>query len=237
MHPEGQCSRCWVAHPTSSLHGILVVARLRPSPTSPYTEYWSRLPAWHLLILSPSAYAAWALFLLSNSLHVPGGTMLEMLGRSSNQFSARYTGPGCLRGPLFILSPSACATVVHLFPSRSLLRTWKDGVRDAGFPSSSLPRTRKDGDRDAGFLSPPTTTSLTTGVDTHVAGENESRSRIETLFIENCNSSKHPPIDMTRLSYPFGVAITLNLSTFRDRSLVSTDVISERDSTPRPLRP
>ena len=27
------------------------------------------------------------------------------------------------------------------------------------------------------------------------------------LFIENRNSSKHPPIDMTRLSYPFGVAI------------------------------
>ena len=115
--------------------------------------------------------------------------MLEMLGRSSDQFSARHTGPGCLRGPLLILSPSACATVAHLFPS------------------SSLPRTRKDGARDAGFLSPPTTTSLTTEVDTHVAGENESRSGIETLFIENRNSSKHPPIDMTRLSYPFGVAI------------------------------
>jgi len=55
--------------------------------------------------------------------------------------------------------------------------------------------------RDAGFLSPPTTTSLTTGVDAHVAGEKESQSRIETLFIENRNSGKHPPIDMTRLSY------------------------------------
>jgi hypothetical protein len=133
--------------------------------------------------------------------------MLEMLGRSSNQFSARHAGSGCLRAPLLILSPSACATVAHLFPSSSLPRTRKDGARDAGFPSSSLPRTRKDGARDAGFLSPPTTTSLTTGVDTHVAGENESRSGIETLFIENRNSSKHPPIDMTRLSYPFGVAI------------------------------
>ena len=163
-------------------------------------------------------------------------TRALMLGRSSNQFSSRYTGPGCLRGPLLILSPSACATVAHLFPSRSLPHTRKDGVRDAGLPSSSLPCTRKDGARDAGFLSPPTTTSLTTGVDTHVAGD-ESRSRIETLFIENRNSSKHPPIDMTRLSYPSGVDITLNLSTFPDRSLVSTDVISERDSTPRPLRP
>ena len=66
----------------------------------------------------------------------------------------------------------------------------------------------KDGARDAGFLSPPTTTSLTTRVDTHVAGENESRSRIETLFIENRNSSKHPPIDMTRLSYPFSAEAT-----------------------------
>ena len=47
--------------------------------------------------------------------------MLEMLGRSSNQFSARHTSPGCLRGPLLILSPSACATVAHLFPSSSLL--------------------------------------------------------------------------------------------------------------------
>ena len=79
---------------------------------------------------------------------------------------------------LLILSPSACATVAHLFPSRSLSRTWKDGARDAGFPSSSLSRTWKDGARDAGFLSPPTTTSLTTRVDTHVAGENEFRSRM-----------------------------------------------------------
>jgi len=90
--------------------------------------------------------------------------MLEMLGRSSDQFCARHTGPGCLHGPLLILSPSACATVAHLFPS------------------SSLPRTRKDDARDAGFLSSPTTTSLTTGVDTHVAGENEPRSRIESFF-------------------------------------------------------
>ena len=127
--------------------------------------------------------------------------MLEMLGRSSNQFSVRYTGAGCLRGPLLILSPSACATVAYLFPSSSLPRTRKDGTRDVGFPSSSLPRTRKDGARDAGFLSPPTTTSLTTGVDTHVVGENGSRSLIETLFIENHNSSKHPPVDMTRLSH------------------------------------
>jgi len=81
--------------------------------------------------------------------------MFEILGRSSDQFSARHTGPGCLRGPLLILSPSACATVAHLFPS------------------SSLPRTRKDDARGAGFLSAPTTTSLTTGVDTHVAGENK----------------------------------------------------------------
>ena len=159
-----------------------------------------------------------------------------MLGRSSNQFSTRHTGSKCLRGPLLILSPSTCATVGHLFPSKSLSRTRKDGARDAGFPSNSLSRNRKDGTRDAGFLSPPTTTSLTTGVDTHVAGENESRSLIETLFIENRNSSKHPPIDMTGLSYPFGVVITLDLSAFPDRSLVSTDVISERDSTPRPLR-
>ena len=174
----------------------------------PYTEYWSRLPARHLPILSPSAYAALAPLLPSNSesLHAPGGTMLEMLGCSSNQFSARHTGPECLHGPLLMLSPSACATVAHLVPSRSLPRTPKDGVRDAEFPSSSLPRTRQDGARDAGFLSPPTTTSLTTGVDTHVAGENDSRSLIKTLFIENRNSSKHPPIDMTRHSYPFGVA-------------------------------
>ena len=144
----------------------------------------------------------------SNSLHAPGGAMLEMLGHSSNQFSARRTGPGCLRAPpLLILSPSACATVAHLFPSRSLPRTRKDGARDAGFPSSSLPRTRKDGARDAGFLSPLTTTSLTTRVDIHVAGENEPRSRIETVFIENRNSSEHSPIEMTRLSYPFGVVI------------------------------
>ena len=139
MHPEGQCSRCWVTRPTSSLHRILV--------------------------------------------------------------------QGACAAPLLILSPSACTTVTHLFPSRSLSRTRKDGARDAGFPSSSLPRTRKDGARDAGFLSPPTTTSLTTRVDTHVAGEHEARSRIETLFLENRNSSKHPPIDMTRLSYPFGVVI------------------------------
>jgi len=137
------------------------VAHLRPAP---YTEYWSRLPARHLPIPSPSAYAALAPLLPSNSLHAPGGTMLEMLGRSSDQFSARHTGPGCLRGPLLILSPSACATVAHLFPS------------------SSLPRTRKDAARDAGFLSPPITTRLTTGVDTHVAGENKPRSRIESSF-------------------------------------------------------
>jgi len=137
---------------TSSLHCILVVARLRPAP---YTEYWSRLPAWHLPILSPSAYAALAPLLPSNSLYAPGGTMLEMLGCLSNQFSAWHTGAGCLRGPLLILSPSACATAAHLFPS------------------SSLSRTRKDSARDAGFLSLPTTTSLTTGVYTHVAGENE----------------------------------------------------------------
>jgi len=82
------------------------------SDQSPYTEYWSRLPARHLPILSPSAYAALAPLLPSNSLHEPGGTMLEMLGRSSNQFSVRHTGrrtsltspptrstgPGCLRG-------------------------------------------------------------------------------------------------------------------------------------------
>jgi len=81
--------------------------------------------------------------------------MLEMLGRSSDQFSTRHTGPGCLRAPLLFLSPSACAPVAHLFPSRS------------------LPSTRKDNARDVGFLSPPTTTRLTTGVNTHVAGENE----------------------------------------------------------------
>ena len=39
--------------------------------------------------------------------------MLEMLGRSSKHFSSRHTGPGCLRGPLFILSPSACAMVAQ----------------------------------------------------------------------------------------------------------------------------
>jgi len=86
------------------------------------------------------------------------------------------------RPPLFILSPSSCATVIHLFPSRSLPRTRKDSTRDAGFPSSSLSRTRKDSGRDAGFLSPPTTTNLTTRVDTHVTGENESRSRIKSSF-------------------------------------------------------
>jgi len=32
MYQEGQCSRYWVARPTSSLHGILVDARLRPAP-------------------------------------------------------------------------------------------------------------------------------------------------------------------------------------------------------------
>ena len=106
----------------------------------------------YLPILSPSAYAALAPLLPSNSLYAPGGAMFEMLGRSSNQFSARHTGSRCLRGPLLILSPSACATVTHLFPSSSLPRTRKDGARDAGFPSSSLPRTRKDGVRDALFL-------------------------------------------------------------------------------------
>jgi len=150
---------------------LIRVARLRPAF---YTEHWSRLPARHLPILSPSAYTALAPLLPSNSLHAPGGTMLEMLGRSSNQFSARHTGPGCLRGPLLILSPSACATVAHLFPSRSLHRTRKDCARDAAFPSSSL--QSRDSARDAGFPSPPTTTSLTTGVDTHVAGENEPQS-------------------------------------------------------------
>jgi len=105
------------------------VARLRPAPYM-YTEYWSRLPARHLPILSPSAYAALAPLLPSNSLHAPGGTMFEMLGRLSDQFFARHTGPGCLRGPLLILSPSACATVAHLFPSSSLPRTRKDGATD-----------------------------------------------------------------------------------------------------------
>jgi len=191
-----------------------------------YTEYWSRLPSRHLFILSPSTYAVLDPLLPSNSLHAPRGTMLEMLGRSSNQFSAwhtgrrtslispptRSTGSGRLRGtcpsralqptrpwllsscptpcmhtegqcsrwcvacptsslhvilvqgacetdPLPILSPLACATVAHLFPSSSLPRTRKDSARDAGFPSSSLPRTRKDGTRDAGFLSPPTRTT------------------------------------------------------------------------------
>ena len=58
--------------------------------------------------------------------------MLEMLGRSSHQFSARHTGPGCLLGPLIILSPSACATLAHLFPSRSLPRTRKDVLETLG---------------------------------------------------------------------------------------------------------
>jgi len=62
-----------------------------------------------------------------------------------------------LRGPLLILSSSAYATVAHLFPS------------------SSLPCTRRDDARDAGSFSPPTTTSLTTGVVTHVEGENVPR--------------------------------------------------------------
>jgi len=209
------------------------VARLRPAPCA---EYWFRLPARHLPILSPSAYAVLAPLLPSNSLHAPGGAILEMLGHSSNQFSVLYWSRVPARPPLLIQSTSVCATVVHLFPSRSLPSTRKDSDRDAGFPSSSLPRNRKDGTRDAGFLS-STTTSLTTRVDTHVVGENESRSRIKTLFIENRTSSKHPPIDMTRLSYPFGVWFTLDLSAFPDRSLLSTDVISERDSTPRLLRP
>ena len=82
------------------------------SDQAPDTEYWSRLPERHLPILSPSSYAVLALLLPSTSLHAPGGTMLEMLSRSSNQFSAlhtgrrtsptkppiRSTGPGCLRG-------------------------------------------------------------------------------------------------------------------------------------------
>jgi len=72
------------------------VARLRPAP---YAEYGSRLPARHLPILSPSAYAVLAPLLPSKSLHAPGGAMLEMLGHSSNHFSAWYTGPGYLRGP------------------------------------------------------------------------------------------------------------------------------------------
>jgi len=59
----------------------------------------SRLPARHLPLLSPSAYAALDPLLPSNSLHAPGGAMVEMLGHSSNQFSAPHTGPGCLRGP------------------------------------------------------------------------------------------------------------------------------------------
>ena len=49
-----------------------------------YREYWSRLPARHLSILSPSAYAALAPLFQSNSLHAPGGTILEMLGHLSN---------------------------------------------------------------------------------------------------------------------------------------------------------
>ena len=71
-------------------------ARLRPAP---YAEYWSRLPARDLSILSPSVYAVLSPLLPSNSLHVPGGSMIEMRGHSSNQFSVRHTGPGCLRGP------------------------------------------------------------------------------------------------------------------------------------------
>jgi len=129
------------------------------SDQPPYTEYWFRSPARHLPIPSPSAYAALAPLLLSNSLHAHRGIMLEMVCCLSNQFSACHTGPGCLRDPLPILSPLACATVAHLFPSSSLPRTRKDSARDAGFPSSSLPRTRKDGTRDAGFLSPPTRTT------------------------------------------------------------------------------
>jgi len=57
-----------------------------------YTEYWSRLPKRNLFILSPSTYAVLDPLLPSNSLHAPRGTMLEMLGRSSNQFSAWHTG-------------------------------------------------------------------------------------------------------------------------------------------------
>jgi len=68
-------------------------------------------------------------------------------------------------------------------------------------------------------------------------GRNQKRIHGATIFIENRNTSKHSPIDMTRLSYPFGAAIHYRSVAFPDRSLVSTDVISERDSTPRPLRP
>ena len=70
--------------------------------------------------------------------------MLEMLGPSSNQFSARHTGPGCLRGPLLILSPSACATVAHLFPSSSLPRTRKDGAERRWVPFQ-LPAPHSEG--------------------------------------------------------------------------------------------
>jgi len=78
------------------------VARLQPAP---YTEYWSRLPARHLPILSPPAYAVLAPLLPSCSIHTPRGTMLEMLGRLSDQFSACILVQGACTAP--------CSSSVH----------------------------------------------------------------------------------------------------------------------------
>ena len=108
------------------------------------------MPARHLPLLSPSAYAALAPLLPSNSLHAPGGTMLEMLGRSSNQFSVRHTGRRMsLTNPLHgELVQTACAASAR--PEPFNLRSLSSS------PPVQLPTcTRRDNSRDVGSLVQP----------------------------------------------------------------------------------
>jgi len=126
---------------------LMRVARLQPAP---YTEYWSRLPARHLPILSPPVNAVLAPLLLSNPLHSPGGTMLEMLGRLSNQFSAQHTG--CRTSPTSpihrVLVQVACVAPAHPEPL---------SLRDLGSSRPvQLPAcTLRDNSREAGSLVQP----------------------------------------------------------------------------------
>ena len=123
------------------------VARFLPGP---YTEYWSRLPALYLPILIPSVYAVLAPLFPSNSPHAPRGTMLEMLGRSSNQFSARHAGRRTSpTSPLHrVLVQITCAVPVHPEPFN---------LRGLGSsPPVQLPTcTRRDNARYAGSLVQP----------------------------------------------------------------------------------
>ena len=80
---------------SSNQFSVRHTGRCTSLTSPPYTEYWSRLPARHLRILSPSAYATLTP-LLRHCLDHPE-RLRRYESHVSDQPSSRSTGPGCLR--------------------------------------------------------------------------------------------------------------------------------------------